>query len=65
MAVFLGCLTALADSGSEIAKIDERAEDLLVSPPEARSRRQTVTGDCRWQRNFQLCFALITIRSLT
>ena len=34
-AVFLCCLTALADSGSEGAKIDVRADDLLVSPPEA------------------------------
>jgi alcohol dehydrogenase (cytochrome c) len=34
-AVFLCCLTALADSGSVGAKIDVRADDLLVSPPEA------------------------------
>lgn len=33
--VFLSCLTAPADSGSGPGKIDVRAEDLLVAPPEA------------------------------
>jgi alcohol dehydrogenase (cytochrome c) len=60
MAVFLCCLTALAESGSEAANIDVRAEDLLLSPPEANWVSTTVTtageGTAAFRRSTQRLF---------